>query len=101
LKNVIHPGGQECKISNYPNPFNPETTIAFYIQQSGKVKLAVYNVKGQKVRTLLNEIRAAGEQKLVWQGTDNAGRKVSSGIYFIRLDIDEQKGQWRKIVLMK
>ena len=101
IENVIHPGGQECKISNYPNPFNPETAIAFYIQQSGKVKLAVYNVKGQKVRTLLNEIRAAGEQKLVWQGTDNAGRKVSSGIYFIRLDIDEQKGQWRKIVLMK
>jgi predicted outer membrane repeat protein len=91
----------KCKMSNYPNPFNPETTIAFYVQQTGKVELAVYNVKGQKVSTLINEELAAGEQKIVWQGTDNEGHKVSSGIYFIRLNIDGQGGQWRKSVLMK
>ncbi|MDP8321484.1 MAG: right-handed parallel beta-helix repeat-containing protein [Candidatus Stygibacter australis] len=91
----------KCKINAYPNPFNPETTIAFYVKQPGKVKLAIYNVKGQKVSTLKDEDMAAGEQNIVWQGTDNEGRKVSSGIYFIRLDIEGQKGQWRKAVLMK
>ena len=65
------------------------------------MKLAIYNVKGQKVSTLKDEDMAAGEQNIVWQGTDNEGRKVSSGIYFIRLDIEGQKGQWRKVVLMK
>ena len=61
----------------------------------------MYNVKGQKVITLIDEELAAGEQKIVWQGTNSEGRKASSGIYFIRLDIDGQKEEWRKSVLMK
>jgi len=100
IENVIHPGGQECKISNYPNPFNPETTIRFYVQQSGNVELSIYNVRGQKVKTLTNEEMAAGEQKIVWQGTDNKGYHVSSGIYFVRLR-SEAGVAVKKIMLMK
>ncbi len=88
-------------LMNYPNPFNPETTIAFYVPQAGKVELGVYNVKGQKVKTLINEKCEAGEQQVIWQGTDSAGRKVSTGVYFFRLDIEGQRRQLRKSVLMK
>ncbi|MCF7912768.1 MAG: DUF1565 domain-containing protein [Candidatus Cloacimonetes bacterium] len=91
----------KCVISNYPNPFNPETTIAFNVPQAGKVELSVYNVKGQKVRTLTNAEYAAGEHEVVWQGIDNAGRQVSSGVYFFRLDIEGQSPLLRKSVLMK
>ena len=70
---------------NYPNPFNPTTTIAYELAEAGLVSMEIYNLKGQKVNTLLNDSMAAGTHRVVWNGTDKYGRAVSSGIYYCRL----------------
>lgn len=71
---------------NYPNPFNPNTTLKFSLPKLGKVRLDVYNVGGQLVNSLIDsEIKQAGEYIVKWNGRDNAGQKVASGIYFARL----------------
>lgn len=85
---------------NYPNPFNPETTISFSLSETGKVKLDIYNIRGQRVKTIVNESMSAGKHKAVWNGTDNNNRKVSSGVYFYRLTTDKQKFN-NKMILMK
>jgi len=71
---------------NYPNPFNPTTTIAFTISDDSIVNLSVYNIKGQRVKTLLNEQMPKGAHTIVWNGKDGLGRDVASGIYFYRLN---------------
>ncbi len=70
---------------NYPNPFNPTTHIGFRISDFGMVDLKIYDVSGRLVATLINENRPAGEYSVVWNGTDDSGKKVSSGIYIYRL----------------
>jgi hypothetical protein len=70
---------------NYPNPFNPETVIGYYLAESGNVSLEVYNIKGQKVKTLFSGIQEAGDREVIWQGDDAAGDSVSSGLYFYKL----------------
>jgi hypothetical protein len=71
---------------NIPNPFNPTTTISFGLRQRAQVTLRVYDVRGALVRTLLDEERGPGAaHEVVWDGRDNAGRKVSSGVYFYRM----------------
>lgn len=70
---------------NYPNPFNPETRISFEIPRAHQVKLVVYNIMGQKVRTLAQEAYEAGRHIVNWDGRDDLGRVVPSGIYFYRL----------------
>jgi len=70
---------------NYPNPFNPETTISFEIPESGIVSLQIYNLKGQLIRTLNNEFLPAGKQSLVWNGTDNENKPVASGVYLYKI----------------
>jgi hypothetical protein len=85
---------------NYPNPFNPSTTIAFGIPQAGEVTIAIYNLKGQLICTLVSGAVAAGRHQVVWDGTDSTGEKVASGVYIYRL---EAKGfvANKKLVLMK
>jgi hypothetical protein len=85
---------------NYPNPFNPTTTISFDLAQPGKVKLCVYNVKGQLVKTLINGQYIPGKHRIVWDGRDNSNRGVASGVYFYRL---QTKGytQTRKMLMLK
>ena len=85
---------------NYPNPFNPETTIAFSLEKAGSVKLEVYNIKGQKVKTLANENMDKGRHNVVWNGRDNQGRKVSSGVYLYRLKTAKQEFN-NKMILIK
>jgi len=85
---------------NYPNPFNPETTISYEIASDGIVKLDIFNLKGQLVKTLVNENKVSGPHKVVWKGTDKYGRKVASGIYQYRLTTKEGSIT-RKMVLMK
>jgi hypothetical protein len=86
---------------NYPNPFNPTTTIAFSIKQRARVKIDVFNVAGERVRTLLDETRTAGSYTDVrWDGTDAAGSPVASGIYFYKLAAADFS-QTRKMVLLK
>ncbi|PKN72480.1 MAG: hypothetical protein CVU50_06375 [Candidatus Cloacimonetes bacterium HGW-Cloacimonetes-3] len=86
--------------NNYPNPFNPTTNIAFSIPNDGKVKLCVYNIKGQKVKELLNTDMVKGHHKIVWNGRDKNNCGVSSGIYFFRLESGGQTSV-RKAMLMK
>jgi len=70
---------------NYPNPFNPVTTISYDLPEEGYVELTVYNMRGEKVTTLLKNNQAAGSYKLNWDGTDRNGGIVSSGLYILRI----------------
>ncbi len=73
--------------SNYPNPFNLETTIKYGLPEAGDVRLVIYNLRGQEVRTLVDNHQPAGYQTVRWDGRDNSGMPVSSGLYFMRLFI--------------
>jgi len=70
---------------NFPNPFNSSTRISFYLPKSGNVKLEVYNILGQKIRTLLEKFEEPGAKTIFWDGTDDRGLNVPTGIYFYRL----------------
>ncbi|MCC7430093.1 S8 family serine peptidase [bacterium] len=85
---------------NYPNPFNPTTTIEFAILESGKTELEIFNVLGQKIRTLVSEKLLSGSYKVKWNGTDENGKQVSSGIYFYKLK-SGNFSETKKMVLLK
>jgi len=70
---------------NFPNPFNPTTTLAFSIKDASNVRLTIYDVAGRQVRELVDEQREPGAYKIVWDGHNDAGQRVSSGVYFFRL----------------
>ena len=70
---------------NYPNPFNPSTTIRYTLSNDGSVSIRVYNMLGQEVATLVDGFQKAGEQSVVWHGTNNFGQAVASGLYIYRL----------------
>ena len=70
---------------NYPNPFNPVTSIAYSIKDAGNVTIEVYNLKGQLVKTLVNEVKETGDHTAIWNGTDNSNKSVSSGVYFYKM----------------
>jgi len=70
---------------NYPNPFNPSTVIAFDLGRAGEVVIEVYNIKGAKVKTLVNGVFGAGRHSVVWDGCADDGRSVGSGVYFYRM----------------
>ena len=70
---------------NYPNPFNPDTIIEFSLKEEAEVRIVVYNLKGHMVRTLQDGIMKAGNHRLHWDGTDNRGRSLSSGVYLYRM----------------
>ncbi len=74
---------------NYPNPFNPFTTVVYSLPQAEHVTLEIFNVNGQKIRTMVNETQSAGSHSVVWNGTDDHGMKVASGIYMYRLTAGE------------
>jgi len=81
--------GQYILRNNYPNPFNPTTTISFTIQKAGDVSLEVYTMNGQKVSTLVDGHLLEGEHSVIWNGTDDGGQSVPSGFYFYRLSCGE------------
>lgn len=85
---------------NYPNPFNPKTTICFNLSSPEKVNLSVYNVKGQLVKTLVNEYFTAGSHEINWNGVDNNNKSVASGVYFYRLSTPNNK-EMKKMLLIK
>jgi hypothetical protein len=98
---IPRPVSQMTLNQNFPNPFNPSTTINFSIPREGNVNLSVYNVRGQLVKTLVdNEFRQQGENQVVWHGVDNNNRSVSSGVYFYRLEADG-RSEVKRMVLMK
>ena len=87
-------------LDNYPNPFNPTTTISYDLKNDSKVKLEIFNIKGQKVITLEDEEKTVGHHNIVWNGKNSEENSVSSGIYFYKLDT-ENYSSVKKMVLMK
>lgn len=88
-------------LSNYPNPFNPSTTIEFMMKESGKYQICVYDVKGRKVTNLFSDYVEAGKlNRLVWDGRDSQGKAVASGIYFYTLS-GKGMNLNRKMILVK
>jgi hypothetical protein len=85
---------------NYPNPFNPTTTIKYDLKQTAKVSLKIYNILGQEVRTLVNFNQEAGYKSIVWDGLNNYGARVASGVYIYRIEAGDFV-QARKMILMK
>ena len=85
---------------NYPNPFNPETVIHYDLPFPSHVKLSVYNIMGQKVATLVDGERSAGSHSIVWDGKNNKGESLASGVYLYRMET-EGFVQTRKLVLMR
>lgn len=86
--------------SNYPNPFNPTTTIAYSVLERSFTTIEVFNSKGQKVRTLLNQIMDAGNHTITWNGTDDRNMTVTSGVYMLRMTSNNYSSV-RKMILMK
>ncbi|MFQ5709250.1 MAG: FlgD immunoglobulin-like domain containing protein, partial [bacterium] len=88
--------------ANYPNPFNPETRIRFDILKSrATIRLMIFGVLGREVTLLFDGERAAGTYEFVWDGTDKHGRQVASGIYFYRLEIDNNAIETKKMLLLR
>ncbi|NQV18724.1 MAG: choice-of-anchor D domain-containing protein [Armatimonadetes bacterium] len=86
---------------NYPNPFNPSTTISFSTTESTEnTELAIYNIKGQKVKTLVNEKLEAGIHQVVWNGKDGSNKSVSSGIYFYKMK-SSNYNETKKMLLLE
>ena len=87
-------------LKNYPNPFNPRTTISFAIAEPGKAKVEIFNIKGQKVKTLLNKHLKGGKHSVIWNGTDNSNKKVSSGVYFYQVSVNNEQ-KVKKMLMLK
>jgi len=87
-------------LQNYPNPFNPTTTISFEIAEAGKTQIEIYNVKGQKIKTLLDETMEIGGHSTIWNGTDSDDKQVASGIYFYKVSVNNTE-QIKKMILIK
>lgn len=75
---------------NYPNPFNPQTTIAYRLDKSGRVSIDIFSVHGQKIRRLYGGFQNTGSYSILWNGRDDGGNTVSSGVYICRLTMGEQ-----------
>jgi hypothetical protein len=99
---------QSYNLVNYPNPFKPVgsgrsigTTISFSLPRSSRTELAVYNIKGQKVKTLVNENLSQGEHNIVWNGKNNKQQNVASGVYMYRLNVDGMDVKINKCLVVK
>jgi len=99
---VIPPIGSARLNQNYPNPFNPVTTISFALNDNALVDLEIFNIKGQKVRTLLaDESYEKGLRQVDWNGKDSKGKTVGSGVYFYKLRADGKDVDTKKCLLLK
>ncbi len=85
---------------NYPNPFNPSTEIIFQVKEPSAVSIKVYDILGREVKTLMNEEKNTGTYRVTWNGEDNSGSKVTSGVYFYRMDAGAYASV-RKMMLVK
>lgn len=98
--NTVEPSECITNITCYPNPFNPTTTISFNLNKLSKVDLSIYNLKGQKVKTITSEILSEGHHNYVWNGTNQKGNNVSSGVYFYKLIFNDSI-YTKKILMLK
>ncbi|MBN2018146.1 MAG: SBBP repeat-containing protein [Candidatus Cloacimonetes bacterium] len=86
---------------NYPNPFYPKTTISFCIKQNSDIELEIFNIKGQKIKTLINEFMQTGNHSIIWNGDDEYGKHVCSGLYFYKLSANGKTEVIKKCLLVK
>jgi hypothetical protein len=101
LMNLLSQIPEKFSLSqNYPNPFNPVTKMDFSITRTGKVYIVVYNLLGQKVKTLVNETMEYGYHSVIWNGIDELGQPVSSGVYFSELRAEGFRKS-KKMLLIK
>jgi hypothetical protein len=101
--NDINPDGLPTEFSvsqNYPNPFNPETVIGYSLPTASEVEITVYNITGQRVTTLLSGHKSAGNHEVRWNGRDESGSPVASGVYLYRISAGDFV-ETRKMLLMK
>ncbi len=91
----------ELTLSNYPNPFNPETIIEFNLPEEGGVQLDIFNIKGQKIKSFANVQYLKGEHSISWDGTDMNNKSVSSGIYMYQLKVNDKIEKVKKMMLLK
>lgn len=87
-------------VQNFPNPFNMGTTIDFSLRQTSEVHFEIFNVLGQRVKTLVDETLEPGNYRTTWDGTDECNEPVSSGVYFYRIQTG-QIAKTKKMILMK
>lgn len=87
-------------LQNYPNPFNPETNISFNVRENGNVNIDIYNLKGQKVKSLVNDRYTSGKYSVVWNGKNDNNKQVSSGIYLYKMR-NGKFSSTKKMILMK
>jgi hypothetical protein len=86
---------------NYPNPFNPETTIKYQLAQTSEVALKIFNILGQQVRTLVNKQQVAGTYSVQWDGNDDVGRQVASGIYVFQISAGDAFRTSKRMLLLR
>lgn len=85
---------------NYPNPFNPITTIDFSLKDDSQVIIIIYNIKGQKIKTLVNDFKESGNHSVTWNGKDHDNKHVASGIYFYHMKTSNYD-KIRKMIMLK
>ncbi|MBI4727452.1 T9SS type A sorting domain-containing protein [candidate division TA06 bacterium] len=85
---------------NAPNPFNRRTTISYQLPQAGQVSLKIYNINGQLVKTLVDRVQGAGAYRIKWDGKDESGQAVASGVYLYQIKTGKQ-GDIKKMILLK
>lgn len=98
------PGLQGSRIElqpNFPNPFNPRTTLSFRLEQGADVRLTIHDMAGRLVKTLVAEHRDAGSHQVVWNGTDERGGAAAAGVYLVRVATGDGEVETRKIGLIK
>ncbi|MGD9548115.1 MAG: trypsin-like peptidase domain-containing protein [Candidatus Krumholzibacteriia bacterium] len=100
LSPVAEVPGVVTRLGNHPNPFNPLTKVSFTLDRAGEIRLAVYDVQGRLVRTLLAASLESGDHSVVWNGLDDHGRHAGSGVYFARMTAGDQVVD-HKMVLLK
>ena len=87
----------EYKLSqNYPNPFNPTTTMRYEVPSGSKITLKIYNILGQEVKTLVNDYQKQGRYEILWDGRNDQGVKVATGVYLYRIS----SGKFQKVKKM-
>lgn len=87
-------------VGNYPNPFNPSTTIKYSLKSATPVKIEIFNTKGQKVRTLVNEVKSADNHSVIWNGRDDSNKVCGSGVYFYKMTAGKMSST-KKMIMLK
>lgn len=85
---------------NYPNPFNPSTSVSFSLKEASKVNISIYNIKGELVKVLLNDTKNAGHHSIIWDGKNSNNKTVSAGIYMLKMENNEYI-KTKKIIMIK